>query len=320
MNQITTKIDQLYLSEAAIFLSRYQPREIKSNKLGNKNTYSTYKRAIHQFYSWLVGSGISDISKVKLQQLNMYQEDLLTSYKPKTTQVYLSVLSEFYAFMFNRKAISNNEFANLKIISIDKRENKGITLTETELTKLLKYVRSLDNSPSNTVNKLIMVILANTGVRESELCNIKIGDMVYQKDNLVINIKGKGMRKRFVVLSDKISHEVIQLKELLENAVFRPLNNDDYLIQAISNNKPKKMYNPLDRSNINRRLTNISKAVKIDFTPHSLRRSLATNLYKKGTPVEVISRVLGHENITTTQGYIASFIDKEVGVKYATSY
>ncbi len=269
---------------------------------------------------WLVASGVRDIKSVKLPELSLFQDDLLQTYKPKTVQVYLAIVKEFFTFLNNRGVLSSNEFASLKIVSIDKRDSSAITLSELELKKVLKYIHGLDNSPSNVLNKIIMLVLTNSGLRETELCKLKIKDVVNQGENLVMQVSGKGMRKRFVVLSPVVSKQLLRLRSLLENGLMKPLSSDDYLIQSMANNRPAKNPDPMDRSNVIRRITNISVASRVKFTPHSLRRSFATNLYKNNVPIEAIQRILGHESVTTTQSYIHMDADKDVGVRYATCY
>jgi site-specific recombinase XerD len=314
------KNNLLFTNEAALFLSRYKPRTVNGNTTGNKNTFEAYKRALNRFYVWIIGSGIQNINEIKLPELSLFQDDLLHSYSPKTTQVYCSIIKEFFTFLNNRGVLKSNEFATLKIITIDKRDSSAITLNESELKKVLKYVRNLDNSPSNIVNKMIVLILANSGLRESELCQLKIGDVVLQGKNLVLQVQGKGMRKRFVVLSPQVSQEIIKLRNTLENSLMSALGDSDYLIQSMSNSSKRRNADPIDRSNIIRRINNIGEDCGVKFTPHSLRRTFATTLYKNDTPIEAIQRILGHESVTTTQSYIHMDVDKEVGIKYSTNW
>jgi integrase/recombinase XerD len=320
MSLALTITNQIFTSEAEVFLNLYKPRLVSGTPIGNKNTFNVYKRALTRFYVWFIASGMTDIKLIKLPELSLFQDALLAEYKPKTVQVYCSVIKEFFNFLFNRAKIANNEFANLKIVAVDKRDSSAVTLTETELKKVMKHIRSLDNSPTNIVNKIILLVLANSGLRESELCKLKLGDLVLQGDNLVLSVSGKGFRKRFVVLSPKVSGEIIKLQSLIENALMVKLTKSDYLVQAVSNNRESKNVKPMDRSNIIRRINLISNECKIAFTPHSLRRTLATNLHLHGVPIEAIQRILGHENITTTQSYISMNIDKETGIQHAVNY
>lgn len=311
------KID--FTSEASLFLSQYKPREIEGAAIGNKNTYDQYQRGLTRLMEFMLAHGINNIDDVKLPQLMTLQDDLLGHYKPKTVQTYLGVVKEFFYYLQNRGVLRSNDFSSFKIVTVDKRKQSKVTLTESQAYTAMAHVMALSDSPLLIIDKIIMLIFLNTGVREEELSKIKIKDIVYQGKNLVLHIHGKGMRNRFVVLSPEVSVKLMDLRFKLENALMSPLENDDYLIQAMAKNTKGKNVKPIHRTSIITRVTNISSDIGIKFTPHALRRTFATLLYKRGTPIESIQRILGHENVTTTQGYIDMEVDKDVGVKHATS-
>lgn len=331
-NEIESKLKQIYdedymkelirldfNSEADLFLSRYIPRDVEGKKLGNKNTYDQYKRGLTKLIEFMLASGIGNINEMTLPVLDRLQDDLLRQYSAKTTQGYLGVVKEFFYFLQNRGLLKSNDFVSFKIITVDKRDQKKPTLTESEIARVMSHVMTLPDTPLIIIDKLIMLIMVNTGVREEELCKIQVKDIVKQDKNLVIHVHGKGMRKRFVVLSPEVSAKLIDLRFKLENAIMAPLVGDDYLIQSMAKNTRTKNLQPIHRTSICTRISDISNEVGVYFTAHALRRTLATLLYKRSTPIEVIQRILGHESATTTQGYIDLEIDKQVGLKYAIS-
>lgn len=306
-------------SEIDLFLSRYKPRDVQGKKLGNKNTYEQYKRGLTRLLEFMLAYDIKSVDDMTLPVLTRLQDELLNQYAAKTTQTYLGVIKEFFYYLQNRGVIKTNDFVSFKIITVDKREQKTPTMNSKQASKVMSYVMALDDTPLHIIDKIVFLIMLNTGVREEEITLIQVKDILKQGDNLVINIHGKGMRKRFVVLSPEVSKRLIVLRSKLENALMAPLNGDDYIIQSMAKNTKGKNTKPMYRTSIIDRVKKVSDATGIYFTPHALRRTFATLLYKNGTPMEAIQRIMGHESSTTTQGYIDTEIDKEVGVKYATT-
>jgi site-specific recombinase XerD len=318
MNDLTIKIDDRQ-SEAYLFLSQFKPREIEGKKLGNINTFRQYSRGISILVEFMVAHDIKSINEINLKSLIQLQDDLLAAYSPKTVQVYLGVIKEFFYYLQNKGLLSTNDFANLRIIAIDKREAKTPCLTESEAARVMSHVMALPDTPNKIIDKLMMLIFLNTGVREEEITLIKIGDMKLSNKHLTILINGKGMRKRHVVLSPEVTSAVISLRNKLENSLMAPLGDNDYLLQSMANNTKGKNLKPISRVAVSQRVQKISQDLDLYFTCHALRRTFATILYKRNTPIEVIQRIMGHESATTTQGYINMEVDKEVGKKYATS-
>ena len=316
-----TNIKKLnFSSEADLFLSGHAPREIEGKKLGNKNTYEQYRRGLSRLMEFMIANNISDINAINLEALVKLQDDMLHGYKAKTVQTYMGVVKEFFYFLQNRGVLKSNEFSSLRTVGIDRRSQDTRTLNESEVTKVMAYTMAMDNSPNRLNDKIIMLLLVNTGLREEELTNLKVGDFVLQDGHLVMHIRiGKGMRRRFITLSKPVSMKLIELRNMLENALMMPLGDDDYLIQSLSNNYKGMNKKPINRSSIFDRLKRIASNVEIDFSAHALRRTLATLMYKRGTPIEVIQRMLGHENVTTTQAYIDLEVDKDVSKQYSTS-
>jgi integrase len=328
MNQLTNLPKGSFNSEADLFLSQYKPRMIEGNQLGNKNTYEQYQRGLTKLMEFMVAHKIKSIDQMRLPQLNQLQEDLLRTtptghnkpYSPKTVQTYLGVVKEFFYYLQNRGVLKANDFASFKIITIDQRDAKTITLTESELNRVMSHVMALPDTSSRILDKIIFLLLANTGLREEELCDIQVCDLVKQGDNLILDIReGKGMRKRFITLSPDVTKKLIYLRSILELSLNMTLEKNDYLIQSLAHNTKGKNQKPINRTAIFDRVKKISGEVDIKFSAHSLRRTLATVLYSRSVPIEAIQRMMGHESPKTTQGYIDLHIDKVVSARFATS-
>jgi len=162
-------------------------------------------------------------------------------------------------------------------------------LTEAEITLLI-------NAAKNVRQRAVVALLAYSGLRNGELCNLRVHD-VNLGDNMVRVIKGKGKRDRLINISGDCT------RILLDYLREYPRQTDDYFFTTlIKHNKYKghdlrKMVKTMaKRAGLNKRVY-----------PHLLRHSLATNLIRRGANITLVQRQLGHSFIETTMVYIRSF-------------
>ncbi|CAI2181523.1 16822_t:CDS:2 [Funneliformis geosporum] len=146
----------------------------------------------------------------------------------------------------------------------------------------LKATQTKTKPKTNQRNKLILDFLFYTGLRVNELINIRHSD--YQKG--LLRILGKGNKVRYVLLPEFLTK------------YFDPYSKN-YLFLTRNGKKLTKGQN---RRNIKRKCR--QAGIKKNISPHSFRRSLATNLYNSGGKLETIQKQLGHTSLDTTLGYI----------------
>lgn len=150
-------------------------------------------------------------------------------------------------------------------------------------------VQKLFDVCENMKHKTIMAVLYGTGVRISELINIKLSDIKRQRG--VINIIGKGNKERLVPMNDNLL--------LLIEEYWRKYKTHTWLFE---NDKTHMRYS---KKSIGEFLTAFKEKAKIfsPVTAHKFRHSHATALLESGVDLRIIQKELGHENIKTTTGY-----------------
>ena len=182
-----------------------------------------------------------------------------------------------FAIKFYLKTIRKDIDAEIPNISKEKR--LPIVLSKNEIKKMIY-------STNNFVHRLIIQLLYSTGMRSSELINLRFKDIDFDRN--VIHIKlAKGNKDRIVKLSQKIKTELKKMNAN-NNYVFMSNRNKKYssaTLQKIISNTAKK-------AGINKKVT-----------PHSLRHSFATHLLESGTDVRIIQELLGHARLETTMIY-----------------
>ena len=177
------------------------------------------------------------------------------------------------------------------------------TLTEAEVTRLI-------SASKNIKEKAISSLLAYSGIRNKELCGLRVCD-IDLGDNMVRVLEGKGRKDRLIHISGDCS------KVISEYLIRFEKENDEYLFMTYQGNQYtgfalRKLVRVLaDRAGIKKRVY-----------PHLLRHSLATNLLRRGCNLILIQRQLGHVFIESTMIYIRSFpqrIQNEYNI-YIPSY
>src|SRR5437660_12431739 len=135
---------------------------------------------------------------------------------------------------------------------------------------------------NNQRNNLIIDFLFYTGLRVKELINLKHSDYVNEQ----LRINGKGNKLRYILLPKFLTNH---FDTYSQNYLFLTRNG-------------KKLTKEQIRRNIKRKAR--QAGIKKNISPHSFRRSLATNLYNRGGKLETIQKQLGHSSLDTTLGYI----------------
>lgn len=258
------------------------------DKKYSENTIKTYNNDLKKFKNYFKNKNINHINedniKNYLKHLNKQKNDT------KTISHNISTLRSFYKFLLIEKKISKNPMEYIELPKTKKSLPK--TLSIEEIDKLLDI--KLTNEFSYR-NKAMLELMYSSGLRVSELINVKIHDI--DISNCIIRIMGKGKKERIVPLGDyAIKYVEIYIKEYREKLIKKELN--DYLFL---NNHGKKMTRQ-GFFKIIKELATIQN-IKTTFSPHTLRHSFATHLLNGGADLRSIQEMLGHESISTTQIY-----------------
>ena len=202
------------------------------------------------------------------------------TYKPKTFHRIISTLSSFYRFLYTQGAVATNPLTGIDRPRIKQQEVKY--LKHNQVLRLLDSIEDLRD-------KLIVRTIYATGVRVSELCNMNIEDIDF--DEHTIRIRGKGDKIRTVFVDDDTLTDILKLTG---NRIVGPVfigqqgkNISSRAIQHIFKN-----YAPSG------------------ITPHKIRHSYASELYKRSKNLRVVQENLGHTSIKTTEIYLHTDIDE----------
>lgn len=274
------KIDLIQIKE-------YFLKSILDQKNYSKKTFENYNRDLNKFFKFLNDYKIKDIKKITKETVRLYfLKQKNNNISNRTLGRYYSSLNSFFIYSIEHEYIDVNP---LKFIDYPKYTKKiPEYIYDSQLEKLLNEKTS-ENVEIELRNKLIIHLLLDTGVRVSELVNIKVRDI--DVEERIIKVFGKGSKERFVFFTSKT-------KELLINYFIKRKEKaitDNLLI----NYKGEK----LTERSVQKIIELVGEKIGLDIHPHLLRHTFATDLLNKGADIRMIQELLGHENLDTTQIY-----------------
>lgn len=251
------------------------------------NTIDAYMRDLLKFQEFTQ----KKISSIQEEEIHNYLKQLsIEGLNERSISRMISCLKSFYKFLLIDKVIEKNPMENIEIPKLKK--SLPHTLTEEEVTCLLE-VPLVDSFSFR--NKAMLEVLYATGIRVSELVNLKLGDI--DLENATLRTMGKGNKERIVPLGEYALHYLaIYLQDYRSTLLKRDYN--DYLFL---NNHGKQITRQGFFKIIKARAkeANITK----ELSPHTLRHSFATHLLNRGADLRSIQELLGHSDISTTQIY-----------------
>jgi integrase/recombinase XerC len=216
--------------------------------------------------------------------------------KKNTLRVRISALKSFFKFCTKKEYLKSNP-ATL-VLSPKRDKSLPTFLIENEIIQLLE--KSDISSFEGARNNALIELLYGSGLRISELLNLKINDLNFYEG--VVKVKGKGNKIRIVPLGSK---SIIALKKYIELRNCEIPRKIDILF-TLSNGK--KLYYSAAYRIINKSLQGITESKK--KSPHVFRHTFATHLMSNGADIRTVSEMLGHSSLSTTQVYTHLSIEK----------
>lgn len=259
-------------------------------------TCLAYQKDIESFYEFIFSQGI-DVDDVDLAIIRNYlSTELARGVSKKTCCRRLSGLRHFFNFLIERKDIHENPFLFVNAPKKEIRYPRALYLEQIE-TLFERNKERTDEYQKR--DQAIIELLYASGVRVSELVNLKLQDI--DLANRTLRVMGKGRKERLAPFSVSARKTLI---DYLKNSRIKLLDrnkkeyNVDYLFLNSHGNK-------LTTRGVEYILNDIEKKTGCNYGlhPHIFRHSFATHLLEGGADLRVIQELLGHESLNTTQVY-----------------
>lgn len=265
--------------------------ELKYERNYSNLTIEGYEKDLFLFLEYLNEENIRKYGDIEYKHIRNYITYLYNlKYTNKTISRHISSVRSFFKYLKKEKIIENNPLILISNPKLDKKLPKFLNYQDIE-----KVLNAFDNNNYIGLrNSLILEILYSTGIRVSEICNIKLADLSI--NNKTIKINGKGNKERIVYFGS-ICLELLRL--YLKNSYNKlNINNLDYLLLSKTGRKinEREIRYIVDDA---ARITNLD----VKLSPHVLRHTFATHMLNYGADLRSVQELLGHENLSTTQIY-----------------
>lgn len=266
---------------------------LKVEKRYSEDTIRNYNLDLDLFLKFLKANKINKFKETDYDFLRRYLVYLSNDkkYSNKTIARHISSLHTFYDFLLDEGAIDSNP---MNLINAPKKEIRlPVYLNVNELEELYECIDTKKRVGKRDI--LIIELFYSTGIRLSELVNIKLKDIDFKEKK--IKILGKGSKERYVLYGDICSKYL-----------------DDYMTNT------RKLYQktPSEYLLLNQRGTKLTASgiefiinkilrqsnINTKLTPHVLRHTFATHMLNDGADLMTVKELLGHSDLSTTGIYM----------------
>ena len=250
--------------------------------------------------------------EVTLSDLRGLTEYLTTKNVGVRSQVrIISGIKSFFRYLMIEERIEKDPTEQLKVPKIARKLPEVLSVGEIE-----QLLNSIDVKSSDGLrNKAIISTLYSSGVRVSELVNLKISNLAFNVGYM--KVEGKGSKERIVPINKQTMQEVSQYIETKRKEVDIKPEAEDYVFV----NKLGTQLSRIMIFNIIKKAARDAGITK-NISPHTLRHSFATHLVNGGANLRSVQEMLGHESIVTTEiythvnaQYLKETIEKHPGIK-----
>ena len=283
-------------------------RMLKIERNYSENTTSAYLSDLKSFNVFLEKNKINfkDVINDSKHIKSFFRQLSKKKLSPRSIKRKFSSLSSYFIFLLDRKTIKNNPLNGIFTPKVPKALPE--ILTTEEINKVFFQSENTDNELLGLRDRCILEMLYSSGLRVSELCNLKVNNIQFDLD--LIRFFGKGNKERMIPLTyyarKWLERYLTQSRRILSE---RSTKGSKFVF--LSNNGL-----PLTRAAVWQSVKKyINKAaIPKKISPHTFRHSFATHLIDGGANLVEVQALLGHADISTTEIYThlsRDFIDSE---------
>jgi integrase/recombinase XerC len=266
----------------------------------SRHTIISYQNDLTGFFDFVVlqynSLNLPDISaSVVRSWLASLKGDKIAS---KTINRKISTLKSFFKYQLKMNKIEVSPMAAIAALKISRRLPSFVE--QKDINTLFNYIEFPETWEGKT-NQLLLMIFYQTGIRLSELINLKESQV--DKGNSSIKVLGKGNKERVIPVNNELLRQIDDY--ISEKKIFFEESKN---ILLLVNKKGKKLYPKYVYNVVRKYLGNVSTNER--KSPHVLRHSFATHLTNNGADINAIKELLGHASLASTQIYTHNSIDK----------
>jgi integrase/recombinase XerD len=266
----------------------------------SQHSVKAYLHDLKKLISWLEDQGAETTPQaINRNQLTEFIHRISSSGIGARSQArIISGLRAFFQYLLTEDIIVANPAKDLDLPRLNRKLPEVLSVHEID-----KIIMAIDvSTPDGQRNKAIIETLYGSGLRVSELVNMKVSDI--QVEFEFIRVTGKGNKQRLVPVGKEALRNIQIYKTSVRPALHIQKGSEDVLFLNRFGRK-------LSREMIFMIVKQLAKAagIKKNVSPHTLRHCFATHLIEGGADLRAVQEMLGHESITTTEIY--THLDRE---------
>jgi len=261
----------------------------------SRNTVNAYATDLKKYLLFLKEKG-RDATKAKKEDIIDFLELLRSGpYSIPTVCRYISSIKAFYRFLLMENRMRDDPTDNLQMPKKWERVPKALAVSDVKTLLEAKFSEKTALRDSS-----MLELLYSSGLRVSELVNIKLGDI--HADAGFIRVLGKGSKERIVPVNLRALERIKRYTAEERPSILKKKQSQYLFITRTGR--------PMTRQRFWQTLKAIGKQAGIELSPHTIRHCFATHLLEGGADLRSVQKMLGHSDISTTQIYTKVTTDR----------
>lgn len=260
-------------------------------KKTSENTTLSYRRDLLKWKDYADTQGIKSVWEVTKENLQEFVDHLqVQGFKAATISRNIAALKAFYHYLFKEKLVEEDISDCIHAPKVEKKMPEIISMEEA--VRLVEQPSA--ETPKELRDRAMLELLYATGIRVTELVNLKLSDVNLQMGLLTCK---DGNKKRLIPFGNKAKTALMKYLDKGREAMLLEYEAEELFVNCSGQAMSRQGFWKLIKSYAKR------AGIEADITPHTLRYSFAAHLVENGADLRSVQEMMGHSDIATTQIY-----------------